>query len=200
MDTNKKNKIEKATMKIIRHITVLITAVLLLCCCKNNGTVIDPTEANLSFSSGYAVFYGDYYNYLNIQNNVLGLSLLSPRLSIDSAGYYVGSGTHLILTDIFVNPADTLLPVGHYTVSDEGTAMTFLDGYDFDGNILGAYMLLISESGYKIDVLKNGYFDVEYSKDTTIIDFHFTRSNGKTYSPTFKGILPTYISINATDN
>lgn len=166
----------------------------------NERKVVNPVEANTSFNSGYAVFYGNHYDYLDIPQNVMALSLFSPHLSVDTAGYYVGSGTHLVLTDIFVNPSDTILPAGHYTINDDGSEMTFLEGHDFDGNVLGSYMLIVTQSGFLVEILKNGSFDIYYNKDTTFIDFQFTRNNGKTYSPSFKGILPTYISIDATDN
>ena len=174
-----------------KYLPILI-ALALLAGCKRNEPA-NPTAADRLFNNGYAIFYGNYYDYLGIPENVLALSLFSPNLSVDTAGYYVGAGTHLVLSDIFISPTDTLLPAGHYTCSDTGEALTFLDGKDYDGNPIGAYMLIVTESGYHTEVLTNGSFDLTYHADTTQIDFTFTRPNGRTYTPTYRGILPTYI-------
>lgn len=174
---------------------VLSTLYLVLCTlsgCKKSDPVANPTNASNTFASGYAVFYGSYYDYLGITENVVTLSLLSPNLSIDTAGYYVGTGTNLILTDIFINPSDTFLPQGHYTVNDNGTAMTFLPGKSYDGNVIGAYMLIITDTGYSTEILPEGDFDLTTKGDSVFIDFNFKRTNNKTYTPSFKGVLPMY--------
>lgn len=178
-----------------RHAAKIIIA-LILCVhaisCKQQNAPKDVSIASTSFTSGYTVFYGNYYDYINIPENVVGMSLLSSHLSIDSAGYYVGTGTNLMLTDIFIEPTDTMLPDGQYTASDAGTAKTFLFGKSFDGNPIGAYMLIITETGYTTELLTDGSFELNTVGDSVFIDFNFKRANGKAYTPTFKGVLPMY--------
>ncbi len=170
----------------------LLLTLFTLLGCKKTDPVVNPTTAGNTFESGYSVFYGSYYDYLGIQENVVTLSLLSPNLSIDTAGYYVGTGTNLILTDVFISQVDTFLPTGHYTADDNGLAMTFLPGKSYDGNVNGAYMLIISDTGYSTEILPDGYFDLTTKGDSIFINFSFKRSNNKIYTPSFKGLLPMY--------
>ncbi len=169
---------------------VLIAALLIGC--KHTEQPSDKTLASNVFNSGYSAFYGSYYDYLGIQENVVSMTLFSPNLTVDTAGYYVGTGTNLILSDIFLSPSDTLLPDGRYVASDSAAAFTFLRGQTFDDNPLGAYMLIITETGYSVEVLTEGSFELQTLGDSVLIDFNFKRTNGKTYAPTFRGVLPMY--------
>jgi len=182
-------------MKLLKvskyYISCLFISAMIISCKHAEQPKNNSLASNL-FTYGYCVFYGSHYDYLDIKENVVAMSLFSPSLAVDSAGYYVGTGTNLLISDIFLAPSDTLLPNGSYSATDSASAFTFLRGQSFDGNPIGAYMLVVTESGYTVEVLTDGTFELQNFGDSVRIDFDFTRSNGKSYTPSFKGLLPMY--------
>ncbi len=175
-----------------KHTLYILVLLIIFSGCKKTSSVSNTAVADNSLTHGYALFYGDHYNYIDITENVVGLSLFSKFLSTDSAGYYVGNGTRLVVTDIFTSPSDTLLPQGGYTANDNHSPMTFLKSKSYEGNRVGAYIVIVGATGYTTETLTDGAFELQYKRDTVIITFDFKRENGTSYQPVYKGLLPMY--------
>jgi len=106
---------------------ILLTVFVLVSC---NGT--DPVYFNYNTSPvytwGYAEFFGQEYASKGVNYNVLSVSLFSDSLSVDSTGTLAGIGQYLYLEDVFVNPSDTMLPTGTYTIGSSKSAFMITPG------------------------------------------------------------------------
>lgn len=80
------------------------------------------------YSWGYAEFYGSFYNYAEIPQNVVTLSLFSDSLFVNDEGSLAGHGQYLFIEDIFISANDTLLPSGVYKADTTAAPMTFYPG------------------------------------------------------------------------
>lgn len=167
---------------------------LLLCCtqCKEKNT---PTEKKQEsyYDKGQVVFYGSYYAAEGILQNVLSLDIYSKGLSLDSAGYMVGSGVNLYLSDIFLPSKDTFLVATSYMSDTTGNAYTFLPGINYDGQISGAYLLTITDGSLvSAELFEEGSFTLTQKKDSVSIAFLLKKESGKNYAAEFSGVLPYY--------
>lgn len=182
-----------------RKIIAICLCALAVAGCDSNTVVGDSTVSSAKYTAGYAVFWGDFYAEKGVANNVLSMDLYSVGLSVDSAGYYVGSGTNLYISDIFQLPVDTLLIGGTYQMDTTCGAQTFLAGVDYDGRQTGTYLVTVTDMGTSVEVLTDGTFTLSYKGDTTIIDFYMKKSDGKSFTANYRGILYTY-DMTATDS
>lgn len=142
-----------------------------------------------AFDKGEVTCYGQFYAAEGVKQNVFSLDVYSKDLGLDSVGKMYGTGTNLYMSDIFLPVADTILAEGTYRMDTTGAEFTFLKGIESEGNVSGAYLLIMTEGGYTVDLIKDGTFTIVQETDTTQIDFSLTRSGGQKYEATFRGVL-----------
>lgn len=171
----------------MKRLFYLILILLLAGCEEKNH----PTEKAIEnqFTQGIAINYGNYYAEERVQQNVLSLDLYSKGLSLDTADQIVGTGVNLYFSDIFVPKTENTFPIGTYVSDTTGMALSFLPGMNYEGSVSGAYLLIIKEDGYSVDLIKEGNFVVTQDGDSTQIDFTLIRSNGQKYTASYKGII-----------
>lgn len=148
-----------------------------------------------TFVEAYSTSYGAYYAGRGVEQNVIELDLYSEGLGLDSAGIIVGTGSNLYFSDIFLPSTEQQLLAGTYHSDTTGSAYTFLPGVDYEGNISGAYLLLIDNgilAGYTI--FEDGSFVAEQDADTMRISFSMKYNEygvQKTYNAVFRGVIST---------
>ncbi len=178
-------------MKRILYIIGLL--VCLVACQTNHNPAVKPLESETVLDKGRCIFYGDYYAEEGIAHHVVDMDLLSAKLSYDSLGRIVGTGTNLYFSDIFIHTTDTLIPAGVYTADTTAAVGTFLPGMDYEGGVSGAYLLdIVDNAVMKIILIEKGTFTLRYEGATTHIEFDLTTANGQAYKGTFDGELPMY--------
>jgi len=178
----------------------LFLIVLLSSCEKKEPFVYDYEDDPL-YTWGYADFWGNYYQANAIDENVLTLSLFTNKLSIDAAsGKLQGTGQYLYLEDIFVTPADTLLPEGTYTVSTATAPFHLAPGreLDVDGQKfeIGAFVYFVEPNElYTVTkFISSGTMKVVNAGIITRIDFDFTLNDSTRLKGRFEDPLPYFDS------
>jgi hypothetical protein len=162
-------------------------------------------ETNPHYSFGYAEFFGPYYTPYGNNNNVISLSLFSDSLKINNIGSLEGFGQYLFLEDIFLNPTDTLLQTGTYTISDTGLPFTVAPGKNdtVDNNVftIGATISYYEQNAAKstLKLIKSGTFTLSVNYPNYIISCNFKTDDKKNLQGRFSAQLP-YVdeSINMT--
>ncbi len=174
----------------LKHNIILIAALAALLSACTSGNTPDPVKrlrADTVFTMAQVEAYGAHYP--GLERNVFSLDLYSKGLNLDS-GYIQGTGTNLYFSDIFLPTTATGLCEGEYRLDTTAQAFTTLPGVDFEGNITGAYLLLVQESSLaKIYLFRSGTFTLRQEGDTTQMDFHLVTDDQQTYNATFRGIL-----------
>lgn len=178
----------------------LFLIVLLSSCVKKEPFVYDY-EDNPLYTWGYADFWGDYYQANKIDENVLSLSLFTNNLSIEaSTGNLKGTGQYLYLEDIFVAPADTLLPEGTYTVSAAVAPFSIapgrvleVDGQKFE---IGAFVYFVEPNElYTVTkFISSGTMKVVNAGTLSRLDFDFTLNDSTRLKGRFEDPLPYFDS------
>lgn len=112
----------------MKKILYIFVVVFTLISCNGTEPVYFNYNTNPSYTWGYVEFFGQEYASKGVNYNVLSVSLFSDSLSVDSTGSLVGIGQYLYLEDVFVNPTDTMLPVGTYTISGSKTSFMITPG------------------------------------------------------------------------
>lgn len=171
-------------MKKYLHIVVL----LLTAACTPHIQPPQPafSQVDSVYTEADIRTYGDYYNS---GHQVYVVDLLSNGLDYDSAGYIIGSGCNLYLSDIFVRKDDSIcLPVGTYHMDSTAQNMTFLRGMYFEDNITGTYLLEIKENQIqRITLFYGGKMTIDYEDGDTIFDFHLYTKDSVLYHATYHG-------------
>ena len=176
------------------YIFCLLAGILLYSC--NNG--INEPSKNVTlrqpFTTGYAVYYGTYYDYLGIDAHVFELDLYTEGLGLDSTGQYVGTGQNLYMTDIFSLGCDSLLTEGIYTVDTlyQYTAGSILGGESYGGIPGGAQLINVSSTGISYDYVRSGTMEVKYRNDSILINFKLQTQQGTQIENQYTGILPQF--------
>lgn len=184
------------------YIFCLLAGILLYSC--NNG--INEPSKNVTlrqpFTTGYAVYYGTYYDYLGIDTHVFELDLYTEGLGLDSTGQYVGTGQNLYMTDIFSLGSDSLLTEGIYNVDNlyQYTAGSILGGESYGGIPGGAQLINVSSTGISYDYIISGTMTVAYSNDSTILNFKLQTKQGTLIENQFRGILPQFNMSNSENS
>lgn len=134
--------------------------------------------------------HGHYYDHLS--SDVMSIDLYSEGLALDSLGYVRGTGTNLYLSDVFVAPGSTRLPDGTYTADSLGRENTFLPGRDYEGQVNGAYILLVADGKVgSITLCTDSTMCVTTEGDTLDIRFRLRKADGRLYTAHYRGI-PEY--------
>lgn len=187
-------------MKLRSTTNILILLLLILCCgCEKNTPIASfAYETNPKFTWGYVQFYGNYYHNYQLSNNVLTLHLFSEGLTIEE-GKLIGKGQHLVLSDVFIQPTDTLLPIGTYTTSDKGEAMTYFDGRNFKMNKddipTGTYIHYLTDNAFndKTALLTQSNLTVQLKNDSIYIisiEGVLEEKSKTVLKGIFEGVLP----------
>lgn len=152
-----------------------------------------------AYSWGYAEFYGDFYNYADIDRNVLTLSLFSDSLYVNDEGSLAGHGQYLFVEDIFISATDSVLPAGVYRADTTAAPMTFYPGelFEVDENKypVGAYLYYIEkrQAFSTVKYISRGSFDLKRSAgDKYFIEFDFVMSDSSVVKGSFQGKLPHF--------
>lgn len=182
-------------MKTTTFISVLVL-ILFASCKENEPTFTYQYNSNPRYTWGYAEFYGDYYGEYGIPNNVLSLSLFSDSLGLTQSGNLVGVGQYLFLEDVFIQPTDTFLAEGLYTVSDSREPFTVFPGKNdtIDNEVypMGA-MIVYMEEMSTLSTMKyvvDGTFTVSRQDSVYTITCDFTTNDKKSLKGSFSGVLP----------
>lgn len=153
-------------------------------------------EKNPQFVWGYAQFYGNYYANYDIPSNVLSLHLFTEGLTVQE-GKLIGKGQYLVLSDVFIQPTDTLLPIGAYTTSDKGEPMTYFGGKSFKVNRenlpTGAYLNYLTSHviNNKTAIFTSSAVTVQLKNDSLyIISIEGLIDEKTPIKGTFEGVLP----------
>lgn len=178
----------------MRHTTCYFMMILLLCFTQCKDPIkVNKTAQESNYDKGQVTFYGAYYATNGIEQNVVSLDIYSKDLSLDSAGYMVGTGVNLYISDIFLPQQDTMLVESSYIMDTTGRAFTFIPGVNFDGTISGAYILTVTDGSLvNTEIFEDGSFQVGYKGDSVLIEFLLKKESGEKYAANFKGELPYY--------
>ena len=178
--------------QIILPIFCLFTSVFFYSC--NNGINEPTNNVTLPFTTGYAVYYGTYYDYLGIDTHVFELDLYTEGLGLDSTGQYVGTGQNLYMTDIFSLGSDSLLTEGIYNVDTlyQYTAGSILGGESYGGIPSGALLINVSSTGISYDYIKSGTMEVKYRNDSVLIAFKLQTQQGTQIENQCNSKLPQF--------
>ena len=153
-------------------------------------------EKNPQYSWGYAEFFGNYYTNYGNKNNVLSISLFTDSLKVNQLGSLTGLGQYLFLEDVFQAPADTLLRVGTYQVSDSGLPFTVAPGKNdtVDNEVypIGAYISYYeyNTANSTLKIIKSGSFTVSLSGNIYSIACNFKTSDNQDLKGNFTATLP----------
>lgn len=192
-------------MRNLLKISIIIGFVLLVSCNENTPNLPYEYQTKPTFTWGFAEFYGDYFNNYDLDENVITLNLFTGGLSVGAGNQLIGSGQYLIIEDVFVNSADTLLPTGTYTAVDsiiDVKPFTFLKGKEYkeksssDGIPSGAYIYYFEPDASKnmIKYIVSGTMTVSYiaQSETYSINCDVTTKDKKNIKGIFTGKLPHY--------
>lgn len=166
----------------IRNLLIVTFIGLLTSCGGGQPKPLYVYNTNPKYTWGYAEFYGAYYAGSGNDNNVISLSLFSDSLKINDIGNLIGIGQYLFLEDVFVTKADTLLPVGIYSVNETGLPFTVAPGKNdtvdnevypigacisyYEDNTANSTLKLITDGSFTVSRVGNNYnviFDLKTS-------------------------------------
>lgn len=172
-------------MKAYFYIAIL--ALVTACIPHNKPTNPTHIQADSIYTTLDIRTYGDYYHS---GHQVYALDLLSDGLEYDSAGYIIGSGSNLYLSDIFTHPDSTAgIPAGTYHMDSTAQEGCFLRGMEFEGNITGTYLLLIDESQIqKILLFTSGHMTADYTHGDTLFTFNLYTADSTHYHAIYRNL------------
>lgn len=172
-------------MKAYFYIAILI--LVAACVPQNKPTQPTHIQVDSIYTSTDLRSYGDYYQS---GHQIYALDLLSEGLEYDSAGYIVGSGCNLYLSDIFTHKDSTTgLPAGTYHMDSTAKEGCFLRGMEFESNITGTYLLVIQENTIqKMLLFKSGTMTIDYTYGDTLLKFDLYTADSTHYHATYKGL------------
>ena len=174
----------------MKRVVYFLLLLVVMVGCDNNKTITYQT-IDTNFTWGNVKSYGAFYDSIGIPSNVFSLDLYSTKLGFDSLGYIIGTGTNLYFSDIFLEPTCSTLAVGEYQNDTTGAAYTFLPGVNYEGSFSGAYLLVVGETSYSVDLIPQGTFTLTQTEDSTFISFTLVRqSTTRVYEASFRGVLP----------
>lgn len=166
--------------------------------CKKNYTPTATQTLDSVLTSGRLEYYGAFYEKEGIDYDVVCLDLYSKGLGLNKDGVMEGTGTNLYIGDIFVttatpkaSKAPDYLPEDNYESDSVAELSHFLRGVEYDGNYGGSYVLLMSESGYKVLPVTTGEMSITYIGDTLVLDGSASlKGQQQTYSFHYRDVLP----------
>jgi len=177
----------------------LLFLILLVSCKTDTPDPIYKYNSSPNYTWGYAEFFGAFYKDYKIDNNVVTLNLFSDSLYINENGNLAGIGQYLFIEDIFILPADTILPEGQYLVSDKALPLTFYKGekLEIDDNkfTVGAYVYFIEKNKLysTLKFITSGTFLVTNQDDNSQkITCNFLLSDSTVLKGQFKAMLPHF--------
>ena len=172
-------------MKAYFYITILV--LVSACVPQNKPTTPTHIQVDSVYTIADLRSYGDYYHS---GHQVYALDLLSEGLEYDSAGYIIGSGCNLYLSDIFTHKDSTAgLPAGIYRMDSTAKEGCFLRGMEFESNITGTYLLVLKENKIqKILLFKSGTMTLNYTHGDTLLNFDLYTADSTHYRATYKGL------------
>lgn len=182
-------------MKKNAFISILLL-ILFASCKENEPTYTYQYNLNPQYTWGYAEFYGDYYGEYGIPNSILSLSLFSDSLGMTQNGNLVGVGQYLFLEDVLIQPTDTFLAEGIYTVSNSGEPFTVFPGkndtIDTEVYPMGAMIVYLEEMSTlsTMKYIVDGTFAVSRQDSVYTIICDFTTADNKSLKGRFMGVLP----------
>ena len=190
-----------------KYFAVFLVFWLLVSCDSSTNNYAYQYNVAPSYQWGYAQFYGAYYRDYGNANNVISVSLFSDSLDVDDNGDLKGYGQYLYLEDVFVEPADTLIPDGTYKVSESGSSFTVNPGKIFKVDnaeyVIGSYIYYVEKkSSFTVrKLISRGSFSVSNSPIETSVKCNFVLSDSSKVTGSFSKPLTHYIyKANTTRN
>jgi hypothetical protein len=186
VDSSQKN--QKLIVSMKAYISIAI-ALLIVACKPNPHTPPSPSTIQVDsvYTTAKIEYHGDFYES---GHQVYAFDLLSDGLHFDSAGYIVGTGCNLCLSDVFA-PTDSIshLPAGIYHMDSTAQDMSFLRGLYFESNgITGSYLLEIKESQIqRITLFTAGEMTIDYKDGDTIMAFTLYTADSIRYNASYIG-------------
>ena len=181
-----------------KYFAILFSIVMLSSCYDREPRFEYKYNDKPAYSWGYAEFYGDFYNYADIDRNVLTLSLFSDSLYVNDEGSLAGHGQYLFVEDIFIPATDSVLPAGTYKADTTAAPMTFYPGelFEVDENKypVGAYLYYIEkrQAFSTVKYISRGSFTLSRSSDMFFIQCDFVMSDSSVVKGNFQGKLPHF--------
>ena len=180
--------------RYLKYGFMALLATMSLCGCKKDK---DPSPP-MSFTSGMAIYYGQYYQDKGVDAYVWEMEFYSGSVAPNDGGYS-GTGQILTFTDVF-SPAPTEanpLPFGTYMLNDSHEEYTVIPGMQKDGYDLGAYLTtLVDGQMSALEYFTMGSLTIEAAQDDSVsISFDFQRTSGTIYHNSFHSVLPLYTAI-----
>ncbi|HCS88253.1 MAG TPA: hypothetical protein DIW30_07660 [Bacteroidales bacterium] len=174
----------------IRCVLLLVSLCFMQC---REPATTTTAQRESHYDKGQVMFYGAYYAEEGVEQNVVALDMYSKGLSLDSAGYMVGTGVNLYISDIFLPKQDTFLVETTYVADTTGNEFTFLPGVNYEGQISGVYVLQVTDGALSsAELFSEGSFKVVSKEDSVFIEFLLQNEAGKKYAADFKGKLPYF--------
>jgi hypothetical protein len=189
--------------------TILLFIIPIIACSCNNSPAPYLYETNPHYTWGQAIFYGADYADYGYCENILSLSLFTEQLdTINNGTQLAGIGQYLYIDEIFLEPADSLMPEGIYTISSEIGKKAITPGgiFEVDGTkySIGAriYYLEPNEDKNIILYITEGTMAVTKNKNSAYnITFDFRTKDGKALNGFAENIeLPHYDDSVITKN
>lgn len=191
----------------LKYFSFILIIIILNSCYDREPRYEYKYNNNPAYNWGYADFYGKYYGYAEIPQNVLTLSLFSDSLYVNEERSLAGHGQYLFIEDIFISANDTMLPVGIYTADTTAAPMTFYPGklFEVDENKypVGAYLYYIEkrQAFSTVKYISRGSFDLKRSASNKyFIYFDFVMSDSSAVKGSFEGFIPYFDNaVNSAD-
>lgn len=176
--------------KLVYLIIALVSLSMTGCYSSYTSRTVQTLDTVMT--SGRLEYYGAYYKQIGVTYDIISLDLYSKGLGLNDDGKMEGVGTNLYISDIFVPTTDGTLPEGTYRSDTTANPMHFLRGLDYDGSYGGSYVLLMSESGYKVLPITEGEMTMAYAGDTLVLDGSAKlRNTRQPYHFHYRDVLPT---------
>lgn len=184
-------------LSINTYLFLVLVFVSVVSCRSNEPKFEYKYNLNPEYSWGQAEFYGTYYADVDIDLNVLTLSLFSDSFYVYNQ-QLAGFGQYLFLEDVFIPLGDTILPDGVYRADTLAQPFTFFPGEQLkvDGNSfdVGAFIYYIEKrSAFSMmKYIARGQFEVKTIGGVQSIVCDFVMSDSTKITGKFSGQLPYF--------
>lgn len=173
-----------------------VLMILLGACADNNNQPQIKTTFSLTqpFTTAYAVAYGNFYQDMGINTPVFALDFYTEQLTIDSMGNYQGTGYNLLITDLFAQTTDSILPQGTYVIDslEYGQPGTIIPGKYIGDFAVGAQITKVGTDIITQHFLTEGTLELKWQQDTAYIIIKMNTEKQDKVDTQFIGKMPCY--------
>lgn len=181
----------------LHHYIALMLVIIGMMACSGTQTkphLNNSVNMDMPFTQAYAIYYGPFYEDIGIESHVFEMAFYTEGLAIDSAGYLVGTGYHLYVTDLFAVTSDSIPPQGSYHIDsiNYGNPFTMMPGKRMGDFSTGVELTQVGNEYISTHLMTDGTLQLQWQGDTAHIQISMrTDNNGKVES-SYTGKLPIY--------